>query len=128
MKPLDRSRSIRLSIRVFIYGVSGILSVCGTFLLVWIVVSSEFLQKSVPVILCAVLGLLPLTGLISAVSALSYGMRIRRGYAEPNPANHYRKWGMALGVLGVLLNCCAAAMVIAKLFVAAERGYWFDNG
>jgi len=125
---LDRGNAIRQSISVFRYGIFGLLSLMATPVAVGLIISGELLKHSGSMPFCAVVGLLPLFGFFSAVSAIFHGLRIRRNYTETNPANRYRKWGMILGVLGVLLNFCVAAMVIAKLFAIAERGYWFDNG
>lgn len=128
MKPLDRSGVISQSISVFLHGAFGIMFLMATILIVGTIFTSEILQRSVSVLFCWVVGLMPLIGLVSAVSAIIHGIRIRRAYADSNPANNYRKWGMALGGLGVLLNFCAVAIAIARLFAIANRGYWIDLG
>jgi hypothetical protein len=81
---------------------------------------SEIIRQSVSVFICGFAGLLPVIGLFPAVSAIIRGVRIRRAYCEPNPADHYRKWGIALGSLGILVNVCAIVIAIAN------RGYRLD--
>jgi hypothetical protein len=89
---------------------------------------SGVIRASVSVLVHGFLGLLPLIGIIPAVSAVIQGIRIRRAYAETNPVDHYRKWGMALGGLSILLNSCAIVIAISNLIAVANQGYWIDMG
>jgi hypothetical protein len=84
------------------------------------------IRASVSVLVHGILGLLPLIGIIPAVSAVIHGIRIRRAYAGANPVDHYRRWGMALGSLCILINACAIFIVVGNLIAAANRGYWID--
>jgi hypothetical protein len=88
---------------------------------------SGVIRQSVSVFLYGAAGLLPLIGLIPAVSAVIRGIQIRRAYSEPNPVDHYRKWGMALGSLCILLNACAVVIVIINVFNQANHGVWINN-
>ena len=85
---------------------------------------SEAIRQSVSVLIYGFAGLLPLIGIFPAVSAVNRGIQIRRGYPGPNPVDHYRKWGMTLGTVCILLNLCAVLIVIKNLFDAANRGDW----
>jgi len=89
---------------------------------------SGVIRQSVSVLVHGFLGLLPLIGVIPAVSAVIQGIRIRRAYAAPNPVEHYRRWGMALGGLSILINSCAIFITVFNLINAANRGYWIDMG
>jgi len=89
---------------------------------------SEVVRRSVSVLICGLAGLLPVIGLFPAVSAVIQGIRIRRAYPEPNPVEHYRRWGMALGTLCILLNVCAVIIMIINLIAVANRGYWVNIG
>jgi len=81
---------------------------------------SEAIRQSVSVLIYGFAGLLPLIGIFPAVSALNLGIRIRRGYSAPNPVDHYRKWGMTLGVLCLLLNLWAIAIAISHLLTETD--------
>jgi hypothetical protein len=87
---------------------------------------SEVIRRSVSVLIYGLAGLLPVIGLFPAVSAVIQGIRIRRAYAGPNPVENYRRWGMALGTLCILLNLCAVIIIIINLIAVANRGYWID--
>jgi len=126
MKPLDRTGVIRASLSVFIRGIVAILLVIATLLVVVAIFGSEIFQQSVSMFICGLVGLLPLIGLVLAASAIVNGIRLRRAYSDSNPANRYRKWGIVLGSLGVLLNFCAVAIAIIRLITIANRGYWID--
>ncbi len=89
---------------------------------------SGMIRQSVSVFIHGIFGLLPLIGIIPAVSAVIHGIRIRRAYAGANPVDHYRKWGMALGGLSILVNSCAIVITVFNLINAATRGYWMTNG
>ena len=82
------------------------------------------IHQSLHVFVYGFAGLLPVIGIVPATAAVIRGFKIRRAYAEPNPANHYRRWGMALGSLGVLVNLCAIAIVVTNIMDALNRGYW----
>lgn len=84
------------------------------------------IRASISVLIHGILGLLPLIGIIPAVSAVVQGIRIRHAYAGPNPVDHYRRWGVVLGSLCILLNACAILIAIGNLIAAANRGYWID--
>jgi len=88
---------------------------------------SGVIRQSVSVFLHGLAGLLPIIGLIPAVSAVIRGIRIRRAYTEPNPADHYRKWGMALGCLCILLNLCAVVITVMNLLAVATRDSWMPS-
>ena len=83
---------------------------------------SEAIRQSVSVLIYGFAGLLPLVGLFLAVTAVNRGIRIRRAYSEPNPVDHYRKWGMRLGVLCILLNLCVVAVAINYLLTQTDIG------
>lgn len=88
---------------------------------------SAIIRQSIWVFIDGLAGFLPLIGIIPATTAIVRGIRIRRAYAGPNPADHYRKWGMALGCLCILLNLCAVLIAITNLIAVANRGYWVPS-
>ena len=65
---------------------------------------SGVIRQSVWVLIDGIAGFLPVIGIIPSVSAIIRGIRIRRAYSQPNPVDNYRKWGMALGSLCILLK------------------------
>ena len=87
---------------------------------------SEVIRRSVSVLIYGLAGLLPVIGLLPAVSAVIQGIRIRRAYPEPNPVEHYRRWGMVLGSLCILLNICAVVITVVNLLQQANHGYYID--
>lgn len=80
------------------------------------------IRESLLIFYYGLAGLLPVIGLLPGTVALVRGLRLRRGYAEPNPANNYRKWGMALGALSLLLNSCAAILATFNAISAVRQG------
>jgi hypothetical protein len=80
------------------------------------------ISQSLRVFICGLAGLLPFIGIIPATAAVIRGIRIRRAYSETNPADHYRKWGIALGSLSLLLNLCAVGLAITNALAAASCG------
>ena len=72
------------------------------------------IRQSLTIFICGIFGLVPMIGLLPAIVALDRGFRLRRRYAEPNPADNYRKWGMALGILSLLLNFGATVLAIVN--------------
>jgi hypothetical protein len=83
------------------------------------------IRESVSVLVHGVVGLVPVIGIIPAVSAIIHGIRISRAYREPNPVDSYRKWGMALGCLSVLVNGCATLILVINAdSVVHEMLHW----
>jgi hypothetical protein len=62
------------------------------------------IRQSLRVFVCGLASLLPLVGVVSGTCALVSGWRLRRGYQDFNPADNYRRWGMVLGSVGILLS------------------------
>jgi len=62
--------------------------------------------------ICGLLGLLPIIGLVPAVCAIGYWMRVRSRYRnEWNPASLYLNWSAVLGVLGIFIAALATAII-----------------
>jgi hypothetical protein len=84
------------------------------------------IQQSLSVFFHGLAGLIPVVGLLPASTALIRGFRLRRATLEPNPADNYRKWGMLLGLCGVLISIYAALLIVARLFSAGSSGTIVD--
>ncbi len=78
------------------------------------------IRQSLAIFIYGIAGLVPVIGLLPAIMALIRGFRLRRRYAEPNPADNYRKWGIVLGVCGILITVYTAMLVVANI-IAARR-------
>ena len=78
------------------------------------------IRQSVSVFLYGITGLVPIAGIFHATHALVKGFRLQQAYSEPNPVDHYRKWGMALGLFGILISICGI-IFIAFVLISARR-------
>jgi hypothetical protein len=74
---------------------------------------AEAIERSVNCFVRGVLGaIIPLLGLVPAVSALVIWITVGRSYrGQWNPAGHYLKAGGILGVLGILSNTVLAVAI-----------------
>jgi hypothetical protein len=88
------------------------------------------IQESVSVFTCGVIGVLPVAGLLHAIYAVVRGIRLRRACSEFNPVDHYRKWGVALGIFGIVFSFCVALAVGLSMASHAppdtDNVYWID--
>ena len=84
------------------------------------------IRESLLVFYYGLAGLIPVIGLLPATVALVRGLQLRRRTTEPNPAENYRKWGMALGACSLLLNSYAAIVTVINLLNAAQQGHFMD--
>lgn len=89
---------------------------------------TQVIRQSVSVLIRGIAGLVPFVGILPAASAIILGLRIRRAYPGINPVDHYRKWGMALGILFLLLNIYAVGIFVVNLLNQANRGYYMNYG
>jgi hypothetical protein len=70
------------------------------------------IRKSLNAFMCSLFGLLPIIGLVPAVCALGYWVRVRSGCRnEWNPASFYLELSVLLGVVGILVSLLAAAII-----------------
>ena len=79
------------------------------------------IRQSVSVFIDGIAGFIPIIGIIPATAAVIRGFRIRRAYSDVNPVDHYRKWGMALAGLSILVNFCAVVIAVINLTQAHQR-------
>ena len=85
------------------------------------------IRQSLAIFIYGIVGLVPLIGLLPAIMALFRGFRLGREYAEPNPADNYRKWGMALGVCGILITVYTAMVIVANIIAKLRHeGVFMD--
>lgn len=69
-------------------------------------------RKSLNAFICGVFGLLPIIGLVPAVWAIGYWIRIRlRSRNVWNPASLYLELSVLLGVVGILISLFAVAII-----------------
>ena len=83
------------------------------------------IRQSLNIFICGIVGLVPVIGLLPATIALFGGFRLRREYSAPNPANHYRKWGMVLGICGILISIYTVIFVAANIIASLQHGDTF---
>ncbi|HWC58161.1 MAG TPA: hypothetical protein VHC44_00600 [Verrucomicrobiae bacterium] len=73
------------------------------------------IRQSLLVFFYGLASLLPIVGILPAAMSLVRGARLRRAVTGPNPADNYRKWGMALGVCGLLITIYTAMVIVAHI-------------
>ena len=72
--------------------------------------------------MCGLLGLLPLIGLVPAVCAIGYWVRMRSRYRnEWNPASLYLNLSAVLGVLGIFF--AVLATIFIALYIISTYGH-----
>lgn len=77
------------------------------------------IQRSLRAFACGAFGLIPFLGLVPAVYAISFWLRVRnQSRDEWNPAATYLNWAAVLGVLGIL-NTVLATYSIAYAIISS---------
>ena len=83
----------------------------------------EQMERSLQCFVCGWLSLLPLLGLPFGIGAVALYTRVRlRAAGEPNPARRYLRWGLILGLLGVVISALLAFWINLRLYHAYLEG------
>jgi len=80
------------------------------------------IRQSLLVFFYGLASLLPIIGILPATTALIRGIRLRHTITRPNPADNYRKWGIMLGVGGILITIYAAMVIVAHILATLGNG------
>jgi hypothetical protein len=70
------------------------------------------IRKSLAAFVCGIIGVLPVLGLIAAVSAIRHGWDVRSQFrGQWNPASAYLRAGVALALFGLLSSLLLGSVI-----------------